>query len=433
MSTEYPQYMHSKQLNAPQMNGEVGAEGQILQVLDACLTTGFNPQTVATATIVGEEIKLDFGVMHGYEILQHITISGGSSSELNAKHRILKVTGTTVTIAKGTIASVAGTLTTKIASLNWENMFGVSDTKRRAYRSKDITSKKQVLFLDCNYAEGAAGVAVNPFKGARVSVCESMDVLGAQGNSLTDPTNLQAPSGLLHWFQKVTTHFQASANTGFNTPWLLIGDGKIFYFLVGWGSYGTATAMIEEKCIYMFGELPKITENDNFNSVIAATYLNPHGYSSSSTVYNSQRESFTPRANELEGASGVFYLQDITGSARLEPVKFAALSGLTISSSYQFSGATSPDMPVVHPLTLGFVLTEGYFMRQGSKSFGAALPYLRFICADVKTLGTSLDRTVHNGVLIVRTASQYASNYAHVYYAHVGFDLTSPRPKDAQI
>ena len=73
-------WMHSGQLGAPQMNGAAGSNGQMLQVLDACLIDGFNPQTVTIATKTATTVTLTFGVSHGYEVGQLILVSGATDA-----------------------------------------------------------------------------------------------------------------------------------------------------------------------------------------------------------------------------------------------------------------------------------------------------------------------------------------------------------------
>src|SRR5690606_28768003 len=91
-------WMHSGQVGAPQMNGASGSNGQMLQVLDACLIDGFNPQTVTMATKTATTVTLTFGVVHSYAERQIVTVSGATDAALNGRHRVVSTTTNTITI-----------------------------------------------------------------------------------------------------------------------------------------------------------------------------------------------------------------------------------------------------------------------------------------------------------------------------------------------
>lgn len=58
MSDKRFTWIHSGQLNAPQMDGVKLSEGQMLKVLDAVLATGFNPQTATPRRPIMDSTRL---------------------------------------------------------------------------------------------------------------------------------------------------------------------------------------------------------------------------------------------------------------------------------------------------------------------------------------------------------------------------------------
>lgn len=229
-------WMHSGQLGAPQMSGASGSNGQMLQVLDGCLINGFNPQTVTIATKTATTVTLTFGVLHGYELSQIIEVSGATDAALNGKHRITHKTDTTITIDAVGVAVTTGAIKTKVAPLGWESIFGSIDPLKRAYRSNDMQSSKTVLYLDMTLPAGHGYNATNPAKRAMVSLCEDMTTLGVQINSYSDTENNYATNvnGKLFWYQCRNNLKSGAVNESENRNWVVIGNGKFFYFLNEW-------------------------------------------------------------------------------------------------------------------------------------------------------------------------------------------------------
>lgn len=229
-------WMHSGQIGAPQMNGAAGSNGQMLQVLDGCLINGFNPQTVTIATKTATTVTLTYGVSHGYELSQIIAVSGATDAALNGRHRVISKTATTVTIDAVDVAVTTGTITTKVAPLGWESIFGSADPLKRAYRSNDMQSSKTVLYLDMTLPAGHGYNTTNPAKRAMVSLCEDMTTLGVQINSYSDVENNYTvdPNGKLFWYQCRSNSKTSAVNESENRSWVIIGNGKFFYFFNEW-------------------------------------------------------------------------------------------------------------------------------------------------------------------------------------------------------
>lgn len=422
----FPQYITSKQPNTPQMTGGTGSEGQILQVLDALLVDGCCPNTVVTATIEGEKIKLDFGVLHGYLIRQFITISGATSPALNGTHRIISLSATTVYIVKGGVTDVTGTLKTILSPLGWERMFGKTDPLRRAFRSSDITTTRTVLHLDCTSPKsGTYPSKTNPVKRALVNCYEDMSSITEGVGSTTATENNRALDGMLHWIQQSANTLSNPTYTTTISDWVLVGDGKLFYFMVTWcdplGYYGS-----KQRCVYMFGDMPRLSTADTSNCILAATRMSLLDYATYD-LYNSALESFSGELNSM-ATQGVMFLRDVTGSALLDKANRYAFYPLSGNSVTVYSG-NSIGLNRVNPLTLGYTYSTLSFVRSADRFFGGTAPYIRAIPSQVSDSGAS-DLSIIAGHLHVRVAPSHTSSIMTGYFA---FDLETPRDEDVLI
>lgn len=415
MSTPiYPQFIHSNQLNAPQMGGAAGAKGQMLSVLDAVLVTGCCPNTAAEVTFEDTFIKITFGVNHGYEVLQFITISGASSPLFNGKHRIVKVTTGAVYILKGAIIDITGTISTVLSPLGWESMFGSTSTTKRAYRSKDLLSSRRVLYL--NAETGGLGVhATRPAQLVRVQVCEDMKELGVQINSYTDEYDAPYPAGARYFIQAMHTTL-ANDSGGQNSPWVIVGDGKLFYFFVKNNAYSPSPS----RTLYMFGDTPKLSSSDTFNTIISASDIDPFA-SLRTTYYNSMVASLGGALNFSTYYTGLAFVKDLSGGYNRDTCSLFA--GLT--SSVSGRGLFSPQ----NPLNYGYLFSDIAIRRSnfGMPVYAGLLPYLKSIGTDLATFNASLDLKQHSSHLLVLVVPDTSSSVSYAYY---GIDLLQERVED---
>lgn len=100
-----------------------GSKNKFPEVFKKMLSTGFNPQTASSVSIVGSQITLTFGVNHGYvaDRILKVEATGGFNKEVY----IDSVTTNTVTctVLDGVTSGLTGTIATKIASLGWEIVY----------------------------------------------------------------------------------------------------------------------------------------------------------------------------------------------------------------------------------------------------------------------------------------------------------------------
>ena len=85
------------------------------------LSQGYNEQTVASVSVTGNQVTLNYGVAHGYAADRVIKINSGALSTINGgEFWIDSVTATSVTMTVDTApSSIAGMFSTKSASLGW--------------------------------------------------------------------------------------------------------------------------------------------------------------------------------------------------------------------------------------------------------------------------------------------------------------------------
>lgn len=266
-------FFSSNQPNAPQMNGANGSEGQLLQVLDACLVTGFNQQTVSSVSVNGDLVTLKYGVHHGYMARQLIIVTGATDNNLNGEHRIIEVLGNDLVIKKAGVTQTTGTIATKLAPLNWESVFGTSQPLQRAYRSKNSQSTKTVLFLDMSLPTGHGYHLSQPAKRAMVTLCQDMQTIGVPINDYTVSVNdkEKAKNGCLFWYQKREAGKERAVNSTKNNSWVIVGNGDYFLLFNAWSSYNSALDGQNFRDLLGFGDCISVAgDYDRFNTFLFA-------------------------------------------------------------------------------------------------------------------------------------------------------------------
>lgn len=415
MSTPiYPQYISSQQLNTPQMTGGgESAVGQILKVLDAALITGCCPNSVANISIVGNYIKLNFGVAHGYLKYQFITLEGASSPLLNKSHRIQMLDTTSVSILKGDISDLSGSITAKISPLGWESIFGNGSATKRAYRSKDITSTRTVLYLDCELK--GAGYAQNPIKKAVVNMCRDMTTLGEQVDSYTSVANSAPTDGELHWFQAVA-RYPLESTSSRTSNWVIVGDGKLFYFFINNAQYQAGETLT--KGIYMFGDLPKTSPEIQYNCVLFCSRVSLP--TNNAATYTSVAHGMGSYMNGGASTAALF-TKDLEGLLPLEQSGWSSNLGAAGAASGRGGFSTS------NPLQVGYIFSPVISRRLPSRAYGGTFPYIKGVASDFSFAGSSLDGAILGTHLLVCTSLDNQSSFNPCY---IGVDLFEERQED---
>lgn len=405
-------WMHSGQLGAPQMNGAAGSNGQMLQVLDACLADGFNPQTVTAATKTATTVTLTFGVSHGYIERQLLLITGATDAALNGKHRVIAATTNTVTIDAVGITATTGAITTKVAPLGFESIFGSTDPLKRAYRSQNMQTTQTVLYLDMTIPASSGYHATNPLKRAIVSMCEDMTTLGTQINSYTDAKNNFAANanGAMFWYQARSDLKTSEVTASANLKWVLFGNGDYFYFLPAWQTYNLTATRLLQRDLFGFGDIKGFDENNSYSCFWVGAY----GDNDSQKLYqaanggriNGDPSYFKYDASQA-GAAG-FFIKPTSGVGGLEQFSLVTTGILDLSRSNQsgINFLTSLNYVAFPNLTSQTLLSSPLYACVKNSNFylRSEMGCLRAIPQDLKE-NQSLDLNVVDDVVIVAVAA----------------------------
>lgn len=285
-------WFSSAQSSMPTINSM--DENGIIKILDACLVNGGVERSVLSVTIDGNNVTLDFGSGHGFNLYQIIYISGADDALINGNHKVIDMTNNTATIEVVGALVDTGVIKANIAPLGYESIFGTTDPLKRAYRSLATSSAKRVLYLDMSYPNGAGYASTSPARRAMVDVCEDMQTLGVQINSYTSAINNKPTNknGSLFWHQARDSSKALSIGS-FVVPWLVVGNGDFFYLCIGFSSRSSyINSGIKET--YGFGEyiaLDKTTDATfliaaNSNDDVSSSYYSEFGGNFGSTTYN---------------------------------------------------------------------------------------------------------------------------------------------------
>ena len=336
-------WMHSGQVGAPQMGGVEGSNGQMLQVLDACLINGFNTQTATTVSKTETTVKLTFGVSHGYVERQLLLIAGATDAKLNGKHRVIAVTENTVTIDAVGVGSITGTITSKIAPLGFESIFGSTDPLKRAYRSKNVQTTRTVLYLDMSLPTSHGYNSTNPAKRAMVDMCENMTTLGVQINSYTSSFNDKptVQNGKMFWYQARNNTKNGAVNAGTNLKWVLFGNGDYFYFLPAWQVHDLSATRLLQRDLFGFGDVKDLDGTSSYDcfwaGVSGTNDEQSISYAANGGRINGIPTSFNYSTDRAYSAG--FYIKSSSGVGGLQ--QFSLVTSGVISTSHSSNSGSA--------------------------------------------------------------------------------------------
>lgn len=125
-------FFHSGMAGAPT---NTNAAGSTLEIIRSCLVTGFNLKSVVSASVTSEVMTLTYAAPHGYEDKVWLRLDGAAGGSIT--QRVTTAAGaSTLTIPAPGFAdgAVAGTLSTRVAPADWEEVF--TGTLKAVFRSK---------------------------------------------------------------------------------------------------------------------------------------------------------------------------------------------------------------------------------------------------------------------------------------------------------
>jgi hypothetical protein len=245
MTTPTIRLFRSTDTGAPTLSGTAGA---LIAVLDACLKDGYNSKSVQSITRSGSTATVTFAAAHGFAAdgLTIVRHAGADQAEYNGDFQISNVTATSYDITvSGTPATPAtGTITAKVAPLDWGKPF--SGTNKAAYRSAEVTGTRLYLRVDDNNPNA------DSYKNAFLRGYESMSDVDT-GTGLF-PTTALATNGI--FLNK------SSASDATSRAWELFGDGFEFHF------FYTTTADSAGRRQFHFGDPASDLLSDPYGALI---------------------------------------------------------------------------------------------------------------------------------------------------------------------
>ncbi|RYL27213.1 hypothetical protein [Acinetobacter piscicola] len=260
---------------APQLNA---TRGSLVDLLDACLVTGFNEKTVTSITKDGDNITLHYDVAHGYRNYQILLLSEFDDANLNGEQQIVDITTNSITIIAQGVSLLTGGKSL-VAPVGFEIKYQAPS--KRVYKSSDPTQNPFYLRVDdsldpvwtATYAKFAKVGILEDVEGIELE-----DIIGHQApNSATVPhpnwvgtgSGSNALCGWAKWYYAYANGFSqnyadiSNQNSG-NFTWMLVGDKSGFYFLPSCGNDGVGAP-------YCFGMFDSFLDGDNFNCMLNAT------------------------------------------------------------------------------------------------------------------------------------------------------------------
>ena len=284
-------WFSSENINAPELGNNWGS---LLNVLEACLLTGYGAQTIQSITIENGVATADFGAAHKLQLFQWIKISGSTQVALNTEFKILGATTTTIEfLIDLPDQMVVEVLTCSLASLGWSMPF--SDTGRAVFQAKDTSKNPYYLRVDdtCDPLHTPTRA-----KFAKVGILESCtgidDISGNQApfdpalptkNWIGTGTS-GATSAIIGWSRWVyaTSHTSYAANSALSATaiegsrdWVLVGDDTSFYILPIIIPVTSGTIADKYSVCYGFGvfanrDCPFLMSRYNYGAISAAGY-----------------------------------------------------------------------------------------------------------------------------------------------------------------
>jgi len=124
-------FFHSGMAGAPT---NTNAAGATLAIIDAILVTGFNLQSVLSATVASEVMTVTYAAPHLYEDKVLIRLDGAAGGSIVRRATVTGAQVLTIPAQGFADGAVAGTLSTRVAPADWERVF--SDTGKAVFRSK---------------------------------------------------------------------------------------------------------------------------------------------------------------------------------------------------------------------------------------------------------------------------------------------------------
>lgn len=417
MSNDF-NWFSSKQLGAPQMNGAAGSNGQMLQILDDCLINGFGQQLVSSVTKTATTVTFNYGLTHGYLDKQLLRVSGADDVLLNGNHRIVSKTTNSVTISVSDITLTTGAISTRVAPLGWESVFGSTDPLKRAYRSFNEQGTRTVLYLDMSLPTGNGYNATSPPKRAMVTLCQNMTTLGTPINDYTEIVNNKpaAANGSLFWNQKSLNSKTGAVTSASNSSWVIYGNKDYFIFFNGWQSHVSQDGS-DYRSMYGFGDFASAAgDDDRYNCFLFATNSpddKANIYSSNGGEVSTYTKTFDSALSQDWYTNAGLIIKKTDGSGDVAWFVPSAHAYFSLSSS-AFAASGSGIIPYPNPSNNALIVKPIEVMQLNNTMRGI-IPRLHYICNYL--VDKELDMQVVGEYALIKVASRSNSSVGNSYFS----------------
>jgi hypothetical protein len=208
----------------------VGA-GTTLNVLDACLVTGFGQVTLSSLTIDDQGIATATSTSHGYvKVHTVILISGADQEAINGEWSITAIPNTDqvqfdATDSGLTSTTITGaTITMKVAPLGWSKPFSDAPNFVSVYQSLDPMSRRNFLRVDDSDNLQVSELGATYFRGYEY-------MTSSEDNGIYPfPPKSSVTKGLLLRKSLYSNAGNYLTSGGSNISWTIVGTSKQFYF-----------------------------------------------------------------------------------------------------------------------------------------------------------------------------------------------------------
>lgn len=235
-----PIYFHSGMAGAPQY---ANADGNLPDIIWACLGTGFNTRTATSASASGGILTLNFSSDPGFEALQTVEIAVSAVPAVNGIRKVVANANNQVTIAipglpDGAVASSGAGITIKQAGAGWSKPF--SSATKAVFRPPAGNRR----YLQCEHVVG--------------------DNMKARGyKNMTDVDTGINPFPTVAQDAPSLAIYNAAYGTTVNAPWVLIATDKWVIF-----SLANAPVVVYSVGMLIFGDLASTVVADDIDNTV---------------------------------------------------------------------------------------------------------------------------------------------------------------------
>ena len=265
---------------APVLNGVAGS---LIDLLDACLCTGFGLRSATSLVVAGgvATLTLASDAKNGNLLHSVILVEGSSITALNGEQRVTAVSSTELKFATAAADGTAtGSITVKTAPAGWEKKF--TGTNKAVFKSLAVEANTSYL-----------GVNDTGTVDANVRAYESMaDVDTGTGAA---PTVVESASGGF-WAKSSTA--SATANR-----WDLFADSRAFYFCPV--PYSGQIPEFIGQFSHFFGDVVAYKSGDVFATAIFSAPAAPGGSVSYGNVFYGSQSGVSAACRFLRSYTGL--------------------------------------------------------------------------------------------------------------------------------